>query len=230
MLENILDGLDANKLTESANDHDDDDLDSSEHYKVYKKNKVSTDYTVILSEEITSSVEYYDLYNLFYSASPLDTVTVYLNNFGGKVHTGVHLVNAIASSRAKVTMVVTAPVYSMGAILAVAGDEMILHPHTFLMFHDYSGGEFGKGNEIHLSVTNYRRYFRELLNDVCGWFLTKEEVKSILTGQDLYVSYDDARRRMKVHADKAKKIEAPKKAKKPVKKKKTKAKAKRKKK
>jgi len=87
-------------------------------------------------------------------------------------------------------MIVEAPVYSMGAILALAGDHLPdVLPHVFFMFHDYSGVEVGKGSEMHSSIVNFQPYFKALLSDVCSHFLTKVEINAIVKGRDLYVPY-----------------------------------------
>lgn len=182
------------KDTASAQEHD---LLDGDEYRIYTREVKARYHNVYLGETIESSDTYYDLFNLLHVSTQMDHVNIVLNNYGGRVNAGVQLINAIRATKAKVQMEVSAPVYSMGSLLAVVGDATLLHPHTFLMFHDYSGGERGKGNEMERSVTNYRGYFRSLLQDVCKDFLDKEEINTILNGQDLYIGYNDAKKRLK---------------------------------
>lgn len=78
-----------------------------------------------------------DEIKLLRDANENDIVVIHLAGYGGSVLTGTKLVNAIKSSPAHVHMSVDAPVYSMHALLACAGDTVYIQNRTFLMFHTY---------------------------------------------------------------------------------------------
>lgn len=186
-----------NKNILETNDDDDLDSDELELFSVPKPGKV---HNVYLGTSVLSSDKYYKLFNILASASSNDEFNIHLNNYGGYVSGGVQLLNALRSTPAKVKMVVAGPVYSMASLLALCVEDVEVHDHTFFMFHDYSGGEFGKGAEMVRSVLNYKEYFKEVLRDVGRGFLTDQEMEDIYHGIDLYITADDARKRLKARA------------------------------
>ena len=179
------------RLDSSKNDDDDDDY-GSEAYTLYKKETKQTEYEVYLGTTIISVTEYHELFRKMSEASERDSFKIILNNYGGYVATGTQFINAIRSTKAKVTTVVAGPVYSMASLIALAVPDVVVSPHTFLMLHDYSGMEMGKGSEMVKSIECYKPYFDELLKDTCGWFLTKKEVSNICSGIDVYIGSVDA--------------------------------------
>lgn len=179
----------------------DDDLsdDTPDAYKLYKYEVKTTNTNIYLSENISGHTDYYEIFELLRNSKKGDTVTFILNNYGGYINTGVQLINFIDKSKAKVKMVVAGPVYSMASLLALVGEEIEIFPHTFLMFHDYSGGEKGKGHEMMSAIVHFKPYFDKILKDTCTGFLTDREIKRIQDGKDLYVPCEDTGKRLERH-------------------------------
>lgn len=168
----------------------DEVINNDDIFKIYKRPTITHETHIYLGEYIDSQSRYFELFNELDNAGKKDKIYFHLNNYGGDVATGAQLIHKIHDCDATVLMCVEGPVYSMGSILALAGDVIPkVSPHVFFMFHDYSGGEYGKGNEMHHSITNFQHYFRDLLMDVCCPFLTKKEVRTIMKGEDLYVPF-----------------------------------------
>jgi ATP-dependent protease ClpP protease subunit len=176
---------------------EDETTDNSVAYKLYTQKTEQRIHHVYLSESITSSDNYTDLLHHLRTASSDDQFRLYLNNFGGYLHTGVQLINAMRDSPAVVITVVDAPVYSMASLLALCGDDIIINNNSYLMFHDYSGGTYGKGNELFIKALNDRQYTAQLFSDYAYPFLSEEEINDIFEGKDLYISAEEARKRMK---------------------------------
>lgn len=187
---------------ENKDKDSDDDDDDGDAYKLFKNAVTHTTYDVYLGESVQRSTEYYELFNKLSNATKNDKFRVHLNNFGGCCHTGVQLMNAFRKTKGHVQMIIEAPVYSMASILAVCVKDVVVEPHTFLMFHDYSTWELGKGSEIAASVGHYQPYFKRVLKDACEGFLTTEEINNICKGQDLYVSDTEAKKRLKKRSEK----------------------------
>ena len=177
---------------------EDDDLPK---YVILKDRRVCTDYEVHLSEHIENNFAYVELLNTLRGASKEDSVTLYLANYGGWCSTGFQLVNAMRDCACGVDVVVDAPCLSMGAIIAVAGKTLTMNPGTFLMFHNYSGGDYGKGKERLDAIKHYHEHFHRHLKAVCSPFLTKAELERIKHDQDVYISADAAetKKRIKRH-------------------------------
>lgn len=155
------------------------------------------DYAVYLSGPIGDPAEYIDLLALLRNAGENDRFTLYLNTGGGRLDTGLQLMQAMQDSAAHVRTVADPQAYSMGALLFLAGDELLVKPHASLMFHNYSSGMSGKGNEQLARVQSDMRSYRKVLETVCQPFLQHEEVEAVLRGSDLWLDADDILRRLK---------------------------------
>ncbi len=155
---------------------------SSEQGKVYH---------VDMHSEIADAKEYLSLFKLLDEAEGRDKVIFHLDSPGGYLSTGVRLVNAVKSCEAHITMSVDAPSYSMASILALTGNELVFQPHTFLMFHNYSGGEYGKGGEIRASYEASTKWIYRFFVESCSPFLTEEELQTMMLDQDLYIHDND---------------------------------------
>lgn len=176
-----------------SNDNEFDDASEvgTDHYKVFTTQRTRTDYKVYLGEVINTPYSYRDLYSLLRNASVEDTIVFYLANHGGHFEALSQLANAVHDCVAVVQMVVDAPCYSAGAMFAVLGDNLVMKPGTFLMFHNYSTGAMGKGNALIDQVVQEdawaRAQYQRLLKD----FLTDKEITALAKDQDVYVHADD---------------------------------------
>lgn len=162
-----------------------------ESYALYSKPR-SFHHAVYLSDSVdVDSFNYEGLLDFFTQALPEDVIDVYLANFGGACHSGIRIAHAIQQCKAPVTMHVTAPCYSMGAILAICGHGLYMYPGTFLMFHNYSTTEKGKGGEVIKATNEYRKHFEEVLHHFCVPFLIKKEINVLLKDEDVYIHASD---------------------------------------
>lgn len=155
-----------------------------------------------LSDEMQLPPAYTDLcHTLRRQVSKRDEVTFYLNNFGGSCHGLISIVNAINACPASVHMVVTAPCYSAGASLALAGASLVMEKYSFLMFHNYSGGSRGKGEDIIDDAMHHRKWIYQYFRDLHAPFLTDEECERIENNRDVYIHYNhkDLAKRIKRH-------------------------------
>jgi ATP-dependent protease ClpP protease subunit len=79
----------------------------------------------------------------------------------------------------------------MGAILAVSGDSIKMYPGSYLMFHNYSGGDHGKGREKLMAASEFDEHFKFTMSSICYPFLSKVELANLFKDQDLYVRSTD---------------------------------------
>lgn len=138
---------------------DDDNPDMNDSFKIFETPSPIIDVDIHLSDSVNDPFEYVDLVQRL-SRYRADThnVTMYLANHGGQVRTCVQLFNAIRDCKAPVHVVVVAPCYSAGAMSALAGDSLTMKRGTCLMYHNYSGGNYGKGLELHTATENTKRF------------------------------------------------------------------------
>lgn len=165
-------------------------------FRRYETQGVARQISFYLSDEIGAPIEYTDLLYTLRTASSSDLILLHLNTPGGNFDTGLQIINNIAASEAHVVTVLEARAFSMGAMIFLAGDELVVHDTCLLMFHNYSSALIGKGNEQQAQVLATGKWFEKAMRHICRPFLTDDELTRILHGEDIWMDSDDIRRRL----------------------------------
>ncbi len=149
-----------------------------------------------LSEDIREPTAYTDMIYRILMADPNDVIYIHLNTSGGRLDTGVQLINAMQNSQAHIVTVLDGMAYSLGTLIFLAGDEMIVNDNCIIMFHNFKGGIVGKGNEIISELEATVKWFSELAKQLYIPFLSEEEFNRILKGEDLWMRSSEVRKRL----------------------------------
>jgi ATP-dependent Clp protease protease subunit len=166
-------------------------------FQLYTSTTEQVDYWFYLSTQIGAPCLYTDMIHTIRSAGPSSVIYLCINTPGGRLDTGIQLINAIKSSNATVVGVLDAEASSMGSILLLAADEYIIHDNCRMMFHDFSGGTSnGKGNEQIKELTAAIQLYNKLLKSICVPFLSTDEVERIIKGEDFWMDSDQIRERL----------------------------------
>lgn len=185
-----------------AEEEEKDEIQSGDAFKTYKVDTNSI-YDARLSDEIVDSSNlYFELLHFFDNeVKEGDIVNLKLANLGGSMHVGIQIAHAIKNSDATVVTHVISPCSSMASIIALTGNDLIIYPGNHLMFHNYSGGEVGKGGEIESAHKATKKSIKDYYDYFCSPFLTKEEISSIMVDKDLYVHHNSPglKKRMRDH-------------------------------
>lgn len=164
-------------------------------YRFFEQQFTSRQLTFYLTGEILTPEHYVDMVHIIRTANEHDTVYVVLNTIGGDLATGIQLINAMRSTPAKVVAVVDGTCYSMGTMLMLAADEIIVNDNCMVMFHHYTSGISGKGSEQAAELTATIEWFAELCDDFYYPFLAKEEIEKLLEGKDFWMTSKEVRER-----------------------------------
>ena len=165
------------------------------------------DYVPIVTEKnhtrayITDQIDEPSLYNeLCYklkTASQAEVFTLYINTPGGIIDSAVMLIDAIKTSKAKVTAEISGTVASAGTIITLACDAVNVADHTSFMIHNYSGGMVGKGHEMKARQefvdASLNASFKVFYKD----FLTEDEMEDVIDGKDMWMGKDEVLARLK---------------------------------
>jgi ATP-dependent protease ClpP protease subunit len=151
-----------------------------------------------LCGEIQAAQYYTDLFYTLRSALETDTIFLHLNTPGGDFDCGLQIINNMLASSAHIVTVLEARAYSMGALIFLAGDELVVHDNCQLMFHIYSGSFAGRGNEQQAQVLALSSWFEKVMTNICAEFLQGEEISMILKGADVWMDSDEIRKRLDV--------------------------------
>jgi ATP-dependent protease ClpP protease subunit len=164
---------------------------------IINNQKIFNEYSVDISDEIGEPKAYRELFFLLRNASNQDVIVLYINSPGGNLDTGISIINAIRSCPGRVASVLTGPVCSMAPLIALVADKVFVEEDVYMMFHDYSGGAVGKGNEQLAQIKVEKAFYDELFKRIVKGFLNTKEINRILTGSDLYLDRSDIIKRLK---------------------------------
>lgn len=168
-----------------------EDYTVSEHFSIAKTQEISNEYTISIDSEIVDSTKYQKIYKTLNEAFRTDRIIFQLSSPGGDCDTLIRLVNSIKACRAPVMMHVIGVCQSAAAMLALCGDSLYVFPNTYLMFHNYTSVDSGKGKELVDSVGRTDKWFREFYEQNCLPFLTRKELNKIFKDEDVTVHSSD---------------------------------------
>lgn len=75
-------------------------------------------------------------------------ICLYINSPGGEVFDGLAIHNALRSHRARVMVQVDSLAASIASVIAMAGDRIVMSPHSQMMIHDAQGVSCGNPEEL----------------------------------------------------------------------------------
>lgn len=190
------------KYTFVAEDDDDDEKSpfpkflKRRPYQQYERTYTAQQIHFYLSEDIGDPCEYTDMVHRISYAEPSDVIYIHLNTNGGQLETGVQIINAMQNSQAKIVTVLESVAYSLGTLIFLAGDQMIVNDNCMMMFHNFRGGVIGKGNELTSQLEATVKWFSAFAKKIYVPFLTEDEFSRLLRGEDIWMHSPDIRKRL----------------------------------
>ncbi len=149
-----------------------------------------------LNSAIGNPEDYSEWNQILRSSTEQDVVYLHINCYGGQALTAVQLMRAISESRATVVASVEGACMSAATFLFLMADVCEISDHSIFMFHNFSGGTIGKGNEMMAQVHHNDKWARNLMDSIYKDFFTKDEIDSILEGKDYWLSPDEVTERL----------------------------------
>lgn len=144
-----------------------------------------------LKGPVTDPEDYVEWVETIRDAGEHDTIEFHINSPGGNVYSAIELIHAFADTKAHIHVVLSGIVASAGTILMTVGDSFEISPYTTFMFHNYSGGTIGKGNEMAIKMDYEREWSKMFMHDIYEGLLTTEEIDQMLDGRDFWLSAED---------------------------------------
>lgn len=160
-------------------------------FEITSESNKGENYVISIWDNIEEYKDYDDLFKTLSKITADDTVKLNVSTPGGRCDIGFALIDRLMTLECPLDIYVPYPTYSMGAIMALCGNSLEIAPGAFLMFHDYSTGTKGKGNEIFKQTEAYIETFSYKFNEICQPFLSEKECNNILNGKDLYIKWND---------------------------------------
>jgi len=152
--------------------------------------KPHKEYTLYTSAYVSETNDMAETMNaLRQSENPADTLEIFIDSPGGYVSEYIKLMTTAKGLFAgKTTTVLDPEGSSCGALLFCAGDIRVIPEFGHLMFHNYSGGARGKGQEIVAEVSfsdpHMNSLFRRIVVD--SGIFNEDEFYKLTHGEDYY--------------------------------------------
>jgi ATP-dependent Clp protease, protease subunit len=144
-----------------------------------------------LSGFIDEPQEYIEWFDTIRNAGAADVVKIYINSPGGAVDTAIQFMRVLSETNATVVCSVEGSCMSAATMIFLCAQEFEITPHSLFMFHNYSGGIFGKGGEIFDQAVFEREWSQRFLKSIYRDFLTEVEIKSLLDNKDIWLHSDE---------------------------------------
>lgn len=142
---------------------------------------------VIYIDDLSWLEDHQERLQLIRMATPDDSIRIVINSPGGVVSIAMAYVNAMAESAANIVTHAEGNVCSAGTVLWLAGEERTVSPLTMFMFHNYQGGTWGDGANMHSQIIFEKAYFERLVERFYGNVLTEEEINRIKGGGQVWM-------------------------------------------
>ena len=81
-------------------------------------------------------------------------IFLHINSFGGSVFAGFAALDYIKTSSTPITTIIDGCAASAATLMSVAGDERLMHKHSFMLIHQLSSGMWGKYEDLQDGMKN----------------------------------------------------------------------------
>lgn len=159
-------------------------------------------HTYYLSGHIDAADQYIDWFDSIRNASENDVIKIHINSYGGDLFTAIQFMRVLTETEATVVISIEGACMSAATMVFLCGDAFEVSAHSMFMFHNYSGGTFGKGGEMLDQLQHERAWSEKLLREVYSDFLTEKEVAAMLDNKDIWMDGDEVINRLEKKAKK----------------------------
>jgi hypothetical protein len=174
-------------------------------------------YEFYLTEEIDTADNYVEWFDTIRHADETDIIKIYINSIGGDLFTAIQFMRVLADTQATVIASVEGACMSAATMIFLCCNNFEVTPHSIFMFHNYSGGVFGKGGEMIDQLQHERKWSERLMKEIYKDFMNDNEIKAMLENKDIWMDGEEVVKRLNHKMQMAQKAEKPE-AKKPARK------------
>ena len=124
-----------------------------------------------------------------------DRIEVHINSRGGDVFHGMAIYNALAASKADITLYIDGIAASIAAVIALCGKPLYMARHAKLMLHAVSGGTYGTADELRQTaemIEGLERDLADMIAKRCNDTAANVAAKYFKDGTDHWFSAKEA--------------------------------------
>jgi len=173
----------------------------------------ATTHEVFLDMDIDDPHKYRNLISLLINAPANDKIHLYINSNGGNLDTAIAIINAMLVCQAEITGFIMGACHSAASIISMYCHSVHVFETAYMMIHTASFGNFGNTTTVKAQTDFTVSQVEKLLDDAYNGFLTKEEMKEVKQGMELWYDSEEIRKRLKkrytiIDAENKKKLKA----------------------
>ena len=157
---------------------------------------LSTIHEFYLTGEIGLAEDYIEWFDAIRHASENDAIKIYINSFGGDLFTAIQFMRVLSDTPGTVICSVEGACMSAATMIFLCADHYEVTPHSVFMFHNYSGGTFGKGGEMIDQLQHERKWSDRMMREIYKNFMTDSEIKSMLDNKDIWMDGEEVVKRL----------------------------------
>lgn len=156
-------------------------------HRLYSRDITSKEHTVYM-DALMDHPELDELFNTLHTAGGNDTLTIRIDSPGGML-SELYRFKALIVEKfyGRCTTILDPAGASAGALTFTYGDKRIVYEHSWAMFHDWSGGVWGKASDIEKSLIFRRELFKKTFREDLKDFFTEEEIENMFKGQEFWL-------------------------------------------
>lgn len=159
-----------------------------------------TDYGTVkeyyLSSEIGDPDDYTTMIHEIRNCRNTDVVKIHINCPGGNLFTTIQILQAMGECQGHIIASVEGACMSAATMIFLCADEYEITNHSMFLFHNYSGGTFGKGGEMYHGMVHERKWSESLLRDLYSDFLTDFEISELINDKDMWMDASEVIQRI----------------------------------
>lgn len=149
-----------------------------------------------LNDTIESPKDYVLWNQSIRSAGENDYIIFHINCYGGDIMTTIQLMRAIGECKGTVVASVEGACMSAATFIFLTADVCEVSEHSQFLIHNYSAGNWGKGNELISRALAEHAWANNLLHSVYSGFMTKAEIDQVVEGKDFWMDSNEVIKRL----------------------------------
>lgn len=138
---------------------------------------------------------YIEWFEIIRNAGPQDEIIFNINSVGGVYYTAVQLRRAIMETQATITCNIEGECHSAASLIYLCADNFSVSEGSNMLLHDYSGFVRGKGSDMVKQIQHEKVMIDSFIASVYKDFLSDEEIKRVLSGEDMWLDSEEIIRR-----------------------------------
>ena len=164
--------------------------------RVFSRTQALVDSDIYVVGSIDAPKNYLEEFQTFKDAKEGENINMFINSGGGRLDTAVQYLTNMRNTAATTTSHLEGVCHSAATLLFLGADNWVVNPNALMLIHNYSGGAFGKGDELMSNVTANDKWVKGVMSSAYEGFLTEEEISLVYKNQDLWLESDEIEERL----------------------------------